>query len=348
MTHKDRLTPFRSLRAAAAAGSVAALMVTGIAGQVRAEDREIKMAFFASPKHPVWEKLMLPWSEAVAGQDASLKFIGFPGSQIGGSPPGAFKRVVNGIADVEFAMQGYTSTVFPKTMVVEIPKQWGSPTEATRALWKILPTYLKDEYDRVEVLAMWVNDQPVLMTNKVVRTPEELAGVKLRTPSADQAEIIKELGGIPVAMPMPQTYTAIEKGVVDGALVGISVVHSFKLAEVVKNYVIDLPMGYSPQMIVMNKKVYKGLSPAQKKAIDANKGLEWSLRAAKLYEAEREHGIKIVKERSDTQIVELTDEQKKMWDDRLQKAADDWVARFEKAGYKDYGKMLSAYLGKAS
>ena len=72
-----------------------------------------------------------------------------------------------------------------------------------------------------------------------------MKGLKLRTPSANQALIIKELGAIPVAMPMTQTYGALEKGVVDGAIVGISVVNSFRLAEVVKNYIVDLPFGYS-------------------------------------------------------------------------------------------------------
>lgn len=347
MTCLESRTPTRAIRIAAAA-SVAAVLAGGFGAAASAETKELKMAFFSSPKHHVWEKLMVPWSEAVMGEEKSLKFLGFPGSQIGGSPPGAFKRVVNGIADIEFAMQGYTATVFPKTMVVEIPKQWGSPSEATAALWKILPTYLKDEYERVEVLAMWVTDQPVLMTNKVVKTPADLVGIKLRTPSRDQAEIIKGLGAIPVAMPMPQTYTAIEKGVVDGALVGISVVQSFKLAEVVKNYVVDLPMGYSPQMVVMNKAAYKALSPAQKKAIDAHRGLKWSLVAARLYEEARDDGIKIVNERKDAQIVKLTASEKKEWDDRMQKIADEWVGRFEKAGFKDYRKMLTAYMAKAS
>ena len=173
-----------------------------------------------------------------------------------------------------------------------------------------------------------------------------LEGVKLRTPSRDQAEIIKGLGAIPVALPMPATYQAIEKGGVDGSLVGISVVRSFKLAEVVKNYIIDLPMGYSPQMIVMNKKVYAGLSAAQKKAIDDNRGLTWSLRAAKLYENARKGGLKLVKSRKDTNITKLTAAEKKLWDDRIGKIAEDWVIRFEKAGFKDYRKMLADYMSK--
>ncbi|MEK9644608.1 MAG: TRAP transporter substrate-binding protein DctP, partial [Alphaproteobacteria bacterium] len=189
------------------------------------------------------DQLMAPWGKDLESKNVGIKVLGFPGSQIGGKPPGAFKRVVNGIADIEFGLQGYTSTVFPKTMVAEIPMQFDNAIDATRGLWRILDKYLNDEYSRVKVLGLWATDTPVLMTNKVVKTPADLAGVKLRTPSRDQAEIIKGLGAIPVAMPMPATYQAIEKGVVDGSLVGISVVKSFKLAEVVKNYLAGLPMG---------------------------------------------------------------------------------------------------------
>ncbi len=80
----------------------------GAVNDAQAQSRDIKMAFFASPKHPIWAKLMTPWGNMVQGAGVGLKVVGFPGSQIGGSPPGAFKRVVNGIADAEFVMQGYT------------------------------------------------------------------------------------------------------------------------------------------------------------------------------------------------------------------------------------------------
>ena len=333
-----------ALRGLTALG-VAGALLAGAGWVSQAEARDLKMAFFTSPKHHVWAKLMTPWGNGITAANVGLKVVGFPGGQIGGKPPGAFKRVVNGIADIEFGLQGYTSTVFPKTMVVEIPLQWGSPTEATTAMWKIFDKHLSSEYARVEVLGLWTTDVPVLMTNKVVRTPDDLKGLKLRTPSRDQAAIIKGLGAIPVGMPMPQTYSAIEKGVVDGALVGISTVNSFKLAEVVKNFIVDLPMGYSPQMMVMNKKTYAGLSAEQKKAVDAQRGLPLSLKGAKLYEAARAAGIKTVRTREDTNITELSAADKAAWTARFKTIVADWVKRYEKSD-PNYQKMLADYLAK--
>jgi len=325
---------------------IAGMGVAGLAGgATTVQAKELKQAFFASPRHPIWAKLMVPWAKAVEGAGVDLKIIGFPGSQIGGAPPGAFKRVINGIADIEFGLQGYTSTVFPRTLIMEIPLQWGTPKEATRALWRIFDKHIASEYKRVKVLALWATDTPTVMTNKVVRTPADLAGLKLRTPSKNQAAIIKGWGAVPVGMPMPQTYGALEKGVVNGAVVGISVVNSFKLAEVVKHYIVDLPMGYSPQMIVMNRKTYDGLTAAQRAVIDKNSGLEMSLKAAGLYESSRLGGLATVKKRADTSVTTLTAAEKAAWVATLKPIVDKWVKDFEGQGLP-YRQMLVDYLAK--
>jgi len=179
---------------------------------------------------------------------------------------------------------------------------------------------------------MWTTDRPVVMTNKLVRHPDDLKGLKLRTPSVNQALIIKGLGAVPVAMPMTQTYGALEKGVVDGAIVGISVVNSFRLAEVVKNYIVDLPFGYSPQIMAMNKKKYNNLTPQQRAFIEKNRGLELSLKGAKLYERARKGGLATIEKRKDTQIIKLTQAERAAWVERLDKVVKDWIDTFEKQG----------------
>lgn len=313
-------------------GSGAAALGALSATNAWAAEKEIRMAHFMSPRHPIASRLMYPWADKINSANLGMIVRKFPGGQIGGSPPGAFKRIVNGISDVEFAMQGYTSTVFPRTLVVEIPVQWNTPSEATTALWRIFDKHLAREYNRVEVIAMWATDTPVVMTNKLVRHPDDLKGLKIRTPSANQAAIIKGLGAIPVAMPMPHTYGALEKGVVDGAIVGISVVNSFRLAEVVKNYIVDLPFGFSPQILAMNKRTYNSLTPRQRAFIDKNRGLELSLQGARIYESARKRGIATIVKRPDTQIIKLTASERAAWEQRLKKISAKWIEDFQRKG----------------
>ncbi len=328
------------------AGAVGASAL-GLPTLAAAAEAELKMAFFASPRHPVWANMMVPWGKKLEAANVGLTIKGFPGSQIGGRPPGAWKRVVNGIADIEFHIMGYTSTVFPKTLVAEIPMQWDSPTASTAALWRIYEKHLASEYTRVKILAMWTTDVPVVMTNKVVRHPDDLKGLKLRTPSRNQADIIKGLGAIPVAMPITQTYGALEKGVVDGAIVGISVINSFKLQEVVKNFIVDLPFGFSPFIIAMNREKYDSLTPEQKAAIDKSSGPQFSDVGAKSYEAARLRAIATVEKNPTTNITKLTATEKAAWVSRLQTISDNWVTRFEKK-VPTYRTILADYLAKSS
>lgn len=340
MEEKKRLRSGIVRLVALGIGALLLSLPTLPAGQ--AEARELKMAFFTGARHPIPRFMMIPWGKDLTNAGLGLEVRAFPGGQIGGAPPGAFKRVVNGISDIEWHLPGYTSSVFPRTMVMEIPLQWGSPTEATRALWKIYDRHLSSEYKRVKLLALWATDVPVVMTNKLVRHPDDLKGLKIRTPSANQAAIIKGLGAIPVAMPMPQTYGALEKGVVDGAIVGISVVGSFKLAEVVKNFIVDLPFGYSPMMVAMNLKTYRSLNARQKAYVDANSGLKWSLKGATIYEGARKRFIKVVRERPDTKIIELTAAERAAWVKKLRKVVSAWVDTFEAKGLP-YRQILNAY-----
>lgn len=342
MTDHDSLSRRDFTKLAVVGAGAAGLGAMGLPNVAFAAT-ELRMAFFASPRHPLWHNMMKPWGDKIEAANVGLEIRGFPGSQIGGPPPGAYKRILGGISDIEFHIPGYTSSVFPRTLVAEIPSQWETPSLATKALNRIFDDHLSPEYKRVKVLAMWTTDVPVVMTNKVVRTPDDLKGLKLRTPSRNQAEIIKGLGAVPVAMPMPSTYGALEKGVVDGAIVGISVVNSFKLQEVVKNFIVDLPFGYSPFFIGMNKAKYDSLTAEQRAVIDKNSGLEYSLIGAKSYEAEREQGIKTVQDREGSSITELTADEKAQWVARLKDIRESWIDRFEKQGLP-YREIYEAYM----
>jgi TRAP-type transport system periplasmic protein len=347
MTGSMRLLGTTATLAMLALGTSALLAGAGVLSGT-AQAQELKMAHFIGTRHPMASRFMAPWAKMISDANVGgLTIRLYPGGQIGGKPPGAFKRVRNAISDIEFGLQGYTSSVFPRTLVTEVPLQWAKPSQATAALWRIFEKHVATEYKSVVPLALWNTDVPAIMTNKVVRRPEDLRGLKLRTPSKNQSEIIKALGAIPVAMPITQLYGAIEKGVVDGAMVPMSTIRSFKLAEVVKNFIIDLPFGYSPLFIVMNKKTFNSLSKAQQDLIKRTTGRDWSIKAAKMYERAGAGGIKVVQGRDDTSITVLTAEEKAAWRAKLEQIVADWSARFEKRGIP-YRQILADFGKKAS
>ncbi|AOQ22836.1 Sialic acid-binding periplasmic protein SiaP [Moorella thermoacetica] len=73
------------------------------------------------------------------------------------------------------------------------------------------------------------------ITKKPISTPEDLNGLKIRTPGSPVwQETIKAMGATPVALPWTETYPAIEQGVIDGAEAQDSATYGAKIYEVAK------------------------------------------------------------------------------------------------------------------
>lgn len=275
--------------------------------------KELKLAHFTSPNHPMDKFIMRPWAEEVAKlSDGSLTVRIYPGGELGAGPQAQFKRAADGIADVTFGLQGYTSSLFPGTLLVELPGLAPDAVAATRMLWRAIDL-IEKEYDRTKVLALWTNEKAVLMTRtKPVRTLEDIKGIKIRTPSKLQGEIIKALGAVPVAMPVTRMYNALKTGVVDGLLVGASVIQSFKLGEVARYYT-DGPFANTAFFLVMNRQAYDSLSAEHRKIIDATTGEGLSLKAAEVYQ---EAGDKALAEEETSgrgEIIRLSPDEEARW-----------------------------------
>lgn len=282
------------------------------------EAEELKLAHFTSPKHPMDRLLMRPWAEEVATlSSGSLTVRIYPGGELGKGPQAQFKRAVDGIADVTFGLQGYTSSLFPGTLLVELPGLAPDATAATKMLWRAIDL-LQKEYERTKILALWTNDKAVLMTRtKAVRTLEDVKGMKIRTPSKLQGEIIEALGAIPVAMPVTRMYNALKTGVVDGLMVGPSVIRSFKLGEVAKYYTVG-PFANTAFFLVMNRSAYDGLSAEHRNIIDETTGEPLSLKAARVYRKAGQSVLDAEEKSGRGEIIRLSMDEEKRWREALE------------------------------
>jgi TRAP-type transport system periplasmic protein len=86
--------------------------------------------------------------------------------------------------------------------------------------------------------------------------------------------LIRLLGGAPVVLPIPEVYSALEKGVIDGAASPVVSLLGSKWYEVAK-YVSQPSFGYTHQLMLINLNTWKGLSAADHKVLlDAGKVME--------------------------------------------------------------------------
>jgi TRAP-type transport system periplasmic protein len=113
-----------------------------------------------------------------------------------------------------------------------------------------------------------------LRTENEVKTPADMAGIKLRMPPADSWQFLgKALGANPVPVPFAELYTALQTGAVDGQDNPLPTVMDAKFYEVTKQIVLTSHL-VDFNYLTVSKKVWDGLSPEnqaklQKAADDA-------------------------------------------------------------------------------
>ena len=311
---------------------------------------ELKLAHFTSPKHPMDSLFMRPWTEKIKKMSGgSLNIKIYPGGKLGKGPRLQFKRAVDGVADLTFGLQGYTSKIFKRTAMVELPAVASSSGELVRKFWKAYRQYMAPEYKRVKVLAVWVGEAPIFMSkNKPIRTLDDIKGLKIRTPSANQSRWLKALGATPVSFPVTQMYRALETGRVDALLVPPSVIRSFKIAEVAKYFTTGLgaAFGRSPFFLVMNKKAWNGLDSSHKIIIDRTTGADWSAEATAIYEKAGASGLNSVRKTGKHEIFSFSDADKAKMRSILLKARAKAVAELEAGGIP--AKAILAAMGSGS
>lgn len=284
----------------------AALLAAALSAAATAE--ELTFASFTPPQHTITasvvDKLMQGVKSATGG---ALTVRYYPGGELGKGPVEQYVRVVQGGADISWGLQGYTSSQFPKTMVVELPGSVKPGGSGYDMLWNAFDAHLASEYPGTRPLALWTSEPNIIiMKDRQIRKPADLAGLKIRVAGAVAADVVAALGATPVQMPIPQVYNALDTGLIDGIITGASAVADFKLLEVANSYTIGAPLGHIAFFVVMNKAKYDALPDDQKAAIDANSGRALSKSAEDAWNAKADKTIAALKEDAKNTVIELS------------------------------------------
>ncbi len=115
----------------------------------------------------------------------------------------------------------------------------------------------------------------------------DLKGKKVRGTPAYHP-LIRMLGGAPVVLPIPEVYTALEKGVIDGAASPVVGLLGVRWHEVAK-YLAQPSFGVTHQLFLMNLDAWNRLSDADKKLLlDEGRKIEevWYREYDRMAEAE--------------------------------------------------------------
>ena len=291
-------TKFRALTAAVALFAAA---------PVAAE--ELRFAHFVPPAHTLTASTIEPLQAAVAASGLPIRV--YPGGELGAGPLEQYVRVLQGVADIVWGLQGYNSSQFQRTMISELPGALNPGQSGYDAIWRAYDAgQLANEFPGTVPLALWTSEPNVIiMRGRNVRTPADLAGLKIRVSGSAAAAVVEALGATPVQMPAGEIYNALQTGLIDGLITGASAIGDFRLDEVADSYTLGAPMGHISFYVVMNQARYEGLSAEHRAAIDSIAGRTLSASAEAGWNARATQVLEQIRATGDNTVIDLTPEE---------------------------------------
>ena len=144
----------------------------------------------------------------------------FPAAQLGNEKD-IFDSVVIGVTD--FAVLGYGEPAkrFSPALIFDAPFLAENRDHLVRIFNSDVVQEIFDDMETeigVKAIAPFYYGSRFLTTsNKPVRTPADLAGMKIRVPDQElYVETLRSMGATPVPIAFPEVYLALQQGIIDG------------------------------------------------------------------------------------------------------------------------------------
>ncbi|WP_421998594.1 TRAP transporter substrate-binding protein [Reyranella sp.] len=250
----------------------AAALAIGWAQAAVAEPITLRFAMITAESFPYMDGAKKFKELVEARSKGDIKVLLFPGGQLGN------EREINE-AILEGSIQigvgaGAMANLAPIYNIVQVPFLIQGQSHMAAIADGPVGVKLADRIEQqagFKVLAWFsTGDSPIETVKKPVKTPADLAGVKIRvieTPVLVDA--MRALGANPTPMPYTEVYTGLKQGVIEGAHLDVLSVDTLKIAEVAKNMTDweQITFVSEPRPVIMSKKYFASLSPANQKIV---------------------------------------------------------------------------------
>ena len=307
----------------------AALSLLTLSAYAEAKPTELSYSIFFPAPHKQ-TVLATEWAQEIEKRTAgAVKITLFPGGTLTPADK-CYDGVVKGISDIGMSVFAYTRGKFPLTEVIDLPLGYKSGVAATRLINLYRSKFQPKEFDEVKVMYLHAHGPGFLHTKKPVRRLEDIKGMKIRSTGLS-AKVVAALGGVPVAMPMGETYDALSRGVVDGSMSPLEALEGWKWGEVVKYTSESVGAAYSTGFfVVMNKEKWNSLPTEVQKVIEqVNK--EWIEKTGRLWDAIDKAGKEYSLKRGN-EIIALPKKEDEKWAKAVQPILNDYVANMKEKG----------------
>lgn len=284
--------------------------------------------------HHVNTHIYIPWMEAIEKESQGrITFKRLPKPVA--APPAHLDAVRTGQADVAFAVHGYSRNQFAPYIFGEFPFLGDSAETSSVAFQRTHDKFMAglDLYKGVHVIGVNLHGPgQVHHVSKNMTKPSDFEGQKFRTGGPIPQAMVEAWGGIPIAQPAPKSYEILSSGIADGITFPFESLPSFNITELVKHST-TMPGGWysSSHYLVMNQRVYDGLSAEDKAIIDKYSGEAYARLAGKGWDEINKNGLDAALAIGNT-ITEATPELKSALEELNVKWMEEYTAAAKEFG----------------
>jgi TRAP-type C4-dicarboxylate transport system substrate-binding protein len=283
---------------------------------------ELNYSIFFPPTH-IQYITAENWAKEIEKRtEGKVKIAMYPSGSLTKAPQ-CYEGVVSGISDIGMSCFAYTRGRFPLLEGLDLPMGYPNGKVASQIATDLAQKYSPKEISDVHVLYIHAHGPGILASKKPVNNLQEIKGLKVRATGLS-SKIVTNLGGVPVAMSQPETYEALQKGVVEGTLCPAETLKGWKQGEVI-DYVTDSSViGYTTSMfVVMNKAKWNSLGPDIQKIFN-EVSQQWVAEHGKAWDQADEQGWEFIKSLNH-QVITLSDSEKQNWKKAVKPVIDEYI-----------------------
>jgi tripartite ATP-independent transporter DctP family solute receptor len=233
-------------------------------------DVEITLAHSYTDQQPQHRCGAQVIADEVAKADAGMKVEVFGNSQLGGDAD-RIASVVSGDIDMDIQGASALGAVYEPVSVVDAAYAFDDGEHLVRFFGSDASTKLIEDFAakaKVRTLGAWSAGMRHFTADKAIRTPADLAGLRMRFPNSAQFLMnAKALGASATEVAYEELFLALQQGTVDGQENPITNIKALNLPEV-QNY-ISLSGHQANSNLVIVGSVWNELSAEQQKVLTA-------------------------------------------------------------------------------
>lgn len=285
----------------------------------------LQLAHNAAEGNPKWDASEL-FAELVEEKTDGEIIVDVGGNAQYGDDVEALTQMRLGSLAFSANSQGTTSGVIPQFSILGLPFLFDSLPTA----WRVMDGEVGDELKQLAeaqglvLLALWDNGIRNVSNNvRPIETPDDLDGIKIRTPPDPvTVDIFEALGANPTPMNFSELYIALQQGVVDGQENPLMNIYSSKLHEV-QDYISLTGHKYESTPLLMSKVVWDSLSSEDQQAVQ-----EAAVEAGEFNRQASLEADENLRSAMEEEGVEFNDVDKAPFIEATQSVYDDWRKQY--------------------